>query len=201
MRRRALVALLGPNRTLLQLFGKQPKLSPPCVFKPTFSGLGKHSPHVRAGDVALSQPFRICKAECGQTDISVYLNLCVPQPTNHNQAAKTIPRLPFLQWFGKAFQTLGFQDIPKMPLCEAYRVCVAECVQKNSISVHLNLCAPHPAKQIKVSNTNTKPSVFASVLEGIHTFWISNILVRLAGWSPSMPLSQPFRVCPGALAV
>ena len=26
-------------------------------------------------------------------------------------------------------------------------------------------------------------------------FWISNIVVRLDGWSPSMPLSQPFRAC------
>ena len=73
-------------------------------------------------------------------------------------------------WEG--IQALGFQDIPKMPLSQAYGVCVTKCVL-TGISVHLNLCVPHPAKHRKVPKTTTKLSVFALVWEGIQTSWIS----------------------------
>ena len=58
---------------------------------------------------------------------------------------------------------------------------------------------PYLTKHKKVSKTTAKPSVFAMVWEGIQTFGFQigfqKILARLAGWSPSVPLSQPFRVC------
>ena len=52
--------------------------------------------------VPLSQPFRLCKAECVWSDISVHLNLCVPHPTKHKKVARATTDHPFLQWFGKA---------------------------------------------------------------------------------------------------
>ncbi len=54
---------------------------------------------------------------------------------------------------------------------------------------------PHPTKHKKVSKTITKPSVFAMVWEAFQTLGFQDILERLAGWSPTMPLSQPFQVC------
>ena len=55
---------------------------------------------------------------------------------------------------------------------------------------------PHPTKHKKVSKTITKPSVFAMVWEAFQTLGFQDILERLAGWSPAMPLSQPFRGVP-----
>ena len=95
-------------------------------------------------------------------------------------------------WEG--IQTLGFQVLlgtlagwsPKAPLSQPFRVCKAECVSSD-ISVHLNLCVPHPTKHKKVAQTTTEPSVFAMVWEGIQTLGFQDIT--------KMPLSPPFRVC------
>ena len=94
------------------------------------------------------------------------------------------PSLFAMVWEG--IQTLGFQAIPKIPLSQPLRVCKAECVQSN-MSVHVNLCIPHPRKRKQVSKATTEPSVFAMVWEGIQTLGFQDI--------PKMPLSQHFRVC------
>ena len=77
-------------------------------------------------------------------------------------------RVSVSRWFWEGIQTLGFQDIPKIPLSQPLRVCKAECVQSN-ISVHVNLWVPHPTKHKQVSKATTEPSVFAMVWEGIQT--------------------------------
>ena len=54
---------------------------------------------------------------------------------------------------------------------------------------------PHPTKHKKLTKTTTKPSVFAMVWDAIQTLGFREILERLAGLSPKVPLSQPFQVC------
>ena len=51
---------------------------------------------------------------------------------------------------------------------------------------------PHLTKHKKLPKATTKPSVFAMVWDAIQTLGFREILERLAGLSPKVPLSQPF---------
>ena len=55
--------------------------------------------------------------------------------------------------------------------------------------------APQLTKHQQVSKTTTKSFVFIMVWVAIETLGFWDILERLAGLSPKVSLSQPFRVC------
>ena len=74
-----------------------------------------------------------------------------------------------------------------MPLSQYVRVC-----EETDISVHMNLCVPHPTNHKQVVKTTTKPSVFIMVWEAIETLGFRHILERLAALNLRVPFKPTF---------
>ena len=141
---------------------KQPEVDDISVH---FGILTAQVPQGLGSQACLSGPFRgigwsacpatsvgACKSwVCLNRHFCTFETLCTPHHKTQTSNQNVSQTIRFCNdWEG--IQTLGFQDIPKMPLSQAYGVCVTKCVLIG-ISVHLNLCVPHPVKHRKVPKT------------------------------------------------